>query len=78
MQVQAQSLHAKLPAGTSKGAIIKAQFTSVEASIDTAPQQASKELAKVLPLLQQTNYGLYWGLYHKLCGKIASKMNEPE
>ena len=78
MPVQAQSSRAKLPAGTSKGAIIKAQFASVEACIDTAPQQANRELAMVLPLLQQTNYGLYWGVYHELCGKIASKMNEPE
>lgn len=78
MPVQAQFPHAKLPTGASKGAIIKAHFTSVEACIDSAPQQANKELGMVLPLLQQTNYGLYWGVYHELCGKIASKMNEPE
>ena len=78
MPVQAQSSHAKLPAGTTNGAIIKAQFTSVEGCIDSAPQRANRELAMVLPLLQQTNYGLYWGKYHELIGKIAIKMNEPE
>ena len=78
ISVQAQSPHAMLPANASKGTIIKAQFTSVEAAIDSAPQRARKELATVLPLLRQTNYGLYWGVYHQLSGKIASKMNEPE
>lgn len=78
MPVQAQSSHANLPVRTTKGAIIKAQFDSIEASIDSAPQAANQQLALVLPLLQQTNYGLYWGRYHTLSGKIASKMNEPE
>lgn len=78
MPVQAQSSHAKLPVRTTKGAIIKAQFDSIEASIDSAPQAANQQLALVLPLLQQTNYGLYWGKYYVLSGKIANKMNEPE
>lgn len=78
MPVQAQSSHAKLPVRTTKGAIIRAKFDSIEACIDSAPQTANQQLARVLPLLQQTNYGLYWGKYYALSGKIASKMNEPE
>lgn len=78
MPVQAQSSDAKLSVRTTKEAIIKAQFDSIEADIDSAPQAAKQQLALVVPLLQQTNYGPYWGKYYVLSGKIASKMHEPE
>lgn len=78
MPIQAQTLYAKLPSGTSNGAIIRAHLTFVETLIDSIPQQASQELSLLLPLLKQTNYGLYWGKYHELNGKIHFKMSDAE
>lgn len=69
--LQAQTLREKLFSASSRGELIKTQLISIEAKIDTAPNQANQELAAVLPLLQKTNYGFYWGKYHELKGKIA-------
>jgi tetratricopeptide (TPR) repeat protein len=38
----------------------------------------TRNLHAVLPLLQKTNYGLYWGKYHELKGKIAFLTQDPE
>ena len=78
MPLQAQSLREKLFSISSRGILIKTQLISIETKIDTAPSQANKELAAVLPLLQKTNYGLYWGKYHELKGKIAFRTQDHE
>lgn len=69
--LQAQSLLDRLFWSSSRGKMIQTRFISIEAKIDTAPNQANKELAAVLPLIKKANYDLYWGKYHELKGKVA-------
>lgn len=78
MPLLAQTLRDLLFSSSSRGEMIKKQFASIETKLDRLPNEANQELAAVLPLLQKTNYGLYWGKYHELKGKIAFMSQDPE
>lgn len=76
--LQAQTLRDLLFSSSSRGEMIKTQLASIEVKLDSTPHEANQELAAVLPLLQKANYGLYWGKYHELKGKIAFLTQDPE
>lgn len=74
LPLMAQSFPQKI----SIGAHIKMYFEEIELAITSTPLVAEAKLEEVLPLLNQTNYGVYWGKYHELSGLLALQMNNPE
>lgn len=76
--LQAQTLRDLLFSSSSQGEMIETQLASIEAKLDSLPNEANQELAAVFPLVQKVNYSLYWGKYHALKGKIAFLTQDPE
>ena len=76
--LQAQTWRDLLFSSSSQGEMIKTQLASIEAKLDSLPNEANQDLAAVLPLVQKANYSLYWGKYHALKGKIAFLTQDPE